>query len=92
MGLIIDQEFKSIIPPLAKEELQQLEKNLVNDGCRDALVLWQGIIVDGHNRYEICNRCQIRFETKDIELESREAAKRWIVTNQLGRRNLQPYQ
>lgn len=84
----IDPQFKALIPPLAPEELAQLETNLLADGCRDPLVTWKGTLLDGHNRYEICQRHKLKFKTKEIKLSDRDAAKDWIETNQLGRRNL----
>lgn len=86
----IDPEFQSLIPPLTDEERSQLERNLLSDGCRDPIVVWEGIILDGHNRYEICTRQKIDFNTVPISLPSREAAEDWIDANQLGRRNLSP--
>lgn len=90
--IIIDKEFQKLIPPLQDEEKIQLEENLIAEGCRDALVTWQGILLDGHNRYEICKRLKIPFRTLAIELPDREAAADWIDKNQLGRRNLNPDQ
>lgn len=87
----VDKEFKSLIPPLAKEEREQLEANIIADGCRDPLVVWQGILIDGHNRYEICTRNGIKFKTESMEFDSRNDAKIWIIQNQFGRRNLQPF-
>jgi N6-adenosine-specific RNA methylase IME4 len=37
--MIIDPEFKALIPPLAAEELAQLEANILRDGCRDPLIV-----------------------------------------------------
>ncbi len=84
----IDPEFRKLIPPLRPEELEQLETNLVAEGCRDPLVLWKGTLIDGHNRYEICTRLKIKFQTVEIVLASREHVLLWIAENQLGRRNL----
>jgi len=92
MRIKIDPEFKSLIPPLTTEEFTQLEKSIVSEGCRDALVLWDGIIVDGHNRYEICQKHGIPFKTTEMQFSDREEAKDWIDKNQLGRRNLTPDQ
>ena len=84
----IDPEFKNLIPPLTDEEHTQLEESLVREGCRDSLVVWQGTLIDGHNRYEICQKHDLLFKTIEKEFADRDAAKIWIVTNQLGRRNL----
>lgn len=86
--MIIDNHFQSLIPPLSAEEKAQLEENLKVEGCRDTLITWQGILLDGHNRFEICERLNIPFRTTEIELADRDAAKLWIIKNQFGRRNL----
>ncbi|MBS1828801.1 MAG: hypothetical protein JST93_26095 [Acidobacteria bacterium] len=87
-GIQINPEFRSLIGPLTKEERQQLEANLVAEGCRDPLVLWRGILLDGHNRFEICERLGIPYLTVEIDLPNDEAAKLWIEEHQIGRRNL----
>lgn len=86
--LQIDQEFKSIIPPLSKSEHFLLEESLKHDGCREPICLWNGVIVDGHNRYEICARLGIPFTTVLLSFSSRADAISWICLNQLSRRNL----
>lgn len=84
----IDPEFRALIAPLAPEEREQLEANLVEHGCRDPLVVWRGVLIDGHNRYEICERLKIKYRTVEVALPSREHVLLWIEENQLGRRNL----
>jgi site-specific DNA-methyltransferase (adenine-specific) len=86
--VIIDPEFRALIAPLKHEERMQLEANLIAHGCRDPLVVWRGTLIDGHNRYEICQRKMIRFRTVEMALPSREHVLLWIEENQLGRRNL----
>jgi len=85
---VIDDEFRSLIPPPDPGDLELLESNIISDGCRDPLAVWDGILIDGHNRYEICQRNGIEFQTVDISLDDRDAAKLWIIDNQFGRRNL----
>ena len=86
--LEIDQEFKTLIRPLRRDEYLQLEVNLTIDGCREPIATWNNIIVDGHNRYEICNRLHIPYAVREMPFENREQAIVWICTNQLGRRNI----
>lgn len=88
MQLRIDPEFKDIIPPLTDEEYKQLEENVKSEGCRDALVVWNGIIIDGHNRYKICQENDIKFKTTEKQFEERNMVREWIIRNQFGRRNL----
>ena len=90
MKLTIDPEFKALLPPLSSEEIAQLEVNLTKYGCRDALVTWNGTIVDGHNRYEICTRKKIPFKTVAIKFADRDAAMDWMDANAIGKRNLTP--
>lgn len=86
--LIIDPVLKSLIPPLSDEEFKQLEENIKNEGCRDALVIWKGTIVDGHNRYKICQGNSIPFKTEEKKFADRDEVAEWIILNQFGRRNL----
>ncbi|WP_414624396.1 hypothetical protein [Calothrix sp. CCY 0018] len=91
-GLQIDSEFKNLIPPLSVEEKLQLEANLKEFGCIDPLVVWKdkSILLDGHNRYDLCTKNQISYKIVEIDMVSRDAAICWIVNNQLGRRNTTP--
>ena len=84
----IDPEFKGLIPPLSSDEYALLEANIIERGCRDALVLWGSILIDGHNRFEICQKHRISFEVRQEEFASRDDVLLWIIENQLGRRNL----
>lgn len=86
----IDPEFQSYIPALSDEERHQLEQNIIADGCRDPLIVWGDILIDGHNRYEICTRLGLPFETAQKDFPDREAALDWMDAHQLGRRNLTP--
>jgi hypothetical protein len=90
-ALRIDAEFQKLIPPLADEERKQLEENILKDGCRDPLVVWDGVLIDGHNRHEICSKAGVKFQTKSMTFASRDEAKLWIIDNQFGRRNLAPF-
>lgn len=90
--LIIDPEFRDLIPPLNEEELKLLEASLVADGCESPLIVWNGMIVDGHNRYAICRKHEIPFAIQEKDFSSRDDAMLWMLRNQLGRRNLNPYQ
>ena len=93
-ALKIDPEFQGKIPPLTFEELNQLEANILRDGrIINPIIVWQGLIVDGHNRYTIAKKHpEIPFTVHEKEFASRYEAIIWICKNQLGRRNLTPEQ
>jgi len=88
MQIKIDTEFKKLIPPLSGEEYSQLEQNIIDDGCRDPIVIWNDTIVDGHNRHKICTDNNIEFKTESIEFDSREDVIIWMIYNQFGKRNI----
>ena len=90
--LQIDPEFASIIPPLTPDEFSLLEQSIIDEGCRDAIVVWGNIIIDGHNRYRICTAHNIPYRTKPIDFASRSDAMLWMFQNQLARRNLTDFQ
>ena len=57
MELRIDPEFEGKIPPLTEEEFQQLESNILADGIViNPIIVWDGVIIDGHNRYRIVGK------------------------------------
>jgi hypothetical protein len=89
--LTIDKEFAGLCPDLTTEEATQLEASIAADGCRDEIVVWanhKDTILDGHHRYEICDRLGKTFKTTALRFETREECIEWIIANQLGRRNL----
>lgn len=90
--LSIDPEFRDLIPPLTQEERCMLEDSIVKNGCDSPLIIWNGMIVDGHNRYAICQKHAIAFAVSEKEFENRDDVLLWIITNQLGRRNLTSFQ
>ena len=93
-NLRIDPEFASKIPSLREEERKQLEENILADGVViNPLIVWNSVIVDGHNRYRILQQHpEIQFTTYEKAFSDRYAAIAWICKNQLGRRNLTPQQ
>lgn len=90
MDLKIDPVFSEKIPPLTPEELEQLEANILEEGAViNPLIVWNGVIVDGHNRYRILQKHpEIIFHVYEKEFSDRYEVIAWICKNQLGRRNL----
>ena len=92
MNININEKLKALIPPLAEDERKQLENNIIADGCRDPLVVWKSekgdILVDGHNRHEICERNSIKYDVTHKHFDSEVDVRIWMRKNQMGRRNL----
>ena len=89
--LTISPKFEKALPPLQEAELSQLREKLLTEGCRDALVVFHGTLIDGHSRYRICHECGIPFAITELEREDEEEAYLWVVENQLGRRNVSDF-
>jgi protein gp37 len=90
--LTINTEFQSLIPPLTREEYSILKQSIDEEGCRESIMVWNGTIIDGHNRYQICKELDVEFSTDLADFSSEDEARLWIINNQLGRRNLQDFQ
>jgi ParB-like chromosome segregation protein Spo0J len=88
MNLKIDPEFKAICRKLTQDEYNGLEADIKEFGCNDPILLWDGVIIDGHNRYEICQKHGIDFRTLSLHFDSRADALLYMIDHQLARRNL----
>ena len=92
-SIVIDRELQEWISPLSTDEYAQLKQNILQNGCLDKLLVWKKsaqeyILVDGHNRYQICKDLGISFQIAILEFPDKEAAKLFMLTHQMGRRNL----
>ena len=88
--LIIDPEFKFLLPELDKKTLALLEENLLEHGIRDPIVVWNDTIIDGHNRYALATKHDLPFTTVNKEFDTRDEVLIWIINTQVSRRNLSP--
>lgn len=50
------------------------------------------VLIDGHNRYEICTKFGIDYKIHVVSYESLDQVKDFMIDNQLGRRNITPEQ
>lgn len=93
MDIVVNEELKAYIDPLTPEEYEALERSLLAEGCRDALVLWGNVLVDGHNRYEICRKHGLPFQTvQHARFGSIEDVYLWMIDHHLGRRSVSTFQ
>jgi len=90
--LKIDPELRDYVPALKEDEYLSLRDQIIEQGCMDPLTVWDGFIVDGHNRYRICRENNIPFAINEVSFPDKAHAKKWMADRQLGRRNLNPYQ
>ena len=93
MEIRIDEGLRAYIDPLTEDESAALERSLLAEGCRDALVLWGDLLIDGHNRYALCRKHNIPFETRqNTSFKSIEDVYLWMIENHLGRRSVSDFQ
>ena len=93
MDIVVNQELKAYIDPLTPEEHEALERSLLAEGCRDALVLWGDLLIDGHNRYEICRKHGLPFQTvQNKRFKDIEDVHLWMIEQHLGRRSVSDFQ
>jgi len=89
----IKMVFENLLPPHSDEEVEQLERNILNDGeIRDPLVIWNNgnanILVDGFIRHQIAVKHNLKCPIIFYDFKSEKEVRTFILTNQLGRRNL----
>lgn len=93
MNITVKEELRVYIDPLTPEEHDALERSILAEGCRDALVLWGDVLVDGHNRYGICQKHGIPFQTmQHPHFKSMDDVHLWMIDQHLGRRSVSDFQ
>ena len=93
MHIVVNPELKAYIDPLTADEYAALERSILAEGCRDALVLWGEVLVDGHNRYGICQKHGLPFQTvQNTRFQSMQDVHLWMIEQHLGRRSVSDFQ
>lgn len=93
MNIIVNPELQAYIDPLTPDEHDALERSMLTEGCRDALVLWGETLVDGHNRYGICQKHGLPYQTvQNTRFQSIEDVHLWMIDQHLGRRSISDFQ
>jgi uncharacterized small protein (DUF1192 family) len=91
--IVVNEDLKAYIDPLTPDEHEALERSLLAEGCRDALVLWGNVLVDGHNRFGICQKHGIAFQTvQNPRFKTIEDVHLWMIDQHLGRRSVSDFQ
>lgn len=93
MDIVVNEELKAYIDPMTPEEYDALERSILAEGCRDALVLWGETLVDGHHRYSVCRKHGLPFQTmQNTQFRSMDDVHLWMIDQHLGRRSVSPFQ
>ena len=91
MELKINTTYRDLLDPIPVEAHEALEHSIIKDGLLNPIITWNGTIIDGHNRYEICRKLDIEFDTIEMSFKDSDDAKLWILRNQMARRNMTDY-
>ena len=86
--LKVNYKFKNLIPPLTAEEMAGLEQDILANGVREPIVIWNNTIIDGHHRYAICQKHGLPFTTRGESFSSEAEAIAWMIKEQFNRRNM----
>ena len=93
MEPIIDEVLSHVFPPLPLMDEMLLAESIKENGVIHPLIIWKGkgILVDGHNRFKICKELGLPYSTQEMDFADANAAKTWMIKNQLGRRNVNAF-
>ena len=93
MELKIAEGLKAYIDPLTPDEHESLERSILAEGCRDSLVVWGDLLIDGHNRYGICRKHGLPFNTvQATQFKNMDDVHLWMIDQHLGRRSVSDFQ
>jgi len=93
MNIVVNEDLKAYIDPLTADEYASLEQSILAEGCRDALVLWGEVLIDGHNRYGICQKHGLPFNTvQNTRFKTMDDVHLWMIDQHLGRRSVSDFQ
>jgi len=92
--LKINPEYRKLVPPIGPEEYRALEIDIIaNQGCFESIKInKKDEILDGHNRFEICNKYALYFDTDVIDLPSVLDEEIYVIKTNLLRRQLTDFQ
>jgi hypothetical protein len=89
----ISPAFAELLPPLTDEQYTALEVDILHNGCYSPVIVDEDMtIVDGHHRYEICEKHGIPYQMAVFAFENDLEAQRWALNTQKARRNLSTWE
>ena len=90
---VVLPEMEQLLPPLSAEQFSALEEDILENGCYAPVIVNEDIvIVDGHNRFRICEKHGLPFKMLIFSFADLLEAKQWALDTQKGRRNLDKWE
>ncbi len=86
---VVLSEMEELLPPLIVEQFSALERDILENGYYSPIIInEERIIIDGHNRFRICEKHGLPFKMLMFSFRDLLEAKQWALDTQQSRRNL----
>ena len=90
---VVLPEMEQLLPPLSGEQFSSLENDILENGCYAPIIVNEDmVIVDGHNRFRICEKHGLPYKMLVFSFVGLLEAKQWALDTQKGRRNLDKWE
>ena len=90
---VVLPEMEELLPSLSAEQFSALESDILENGCYAPVIVNEDmVIIDGHNRFRICEKHGLPFRMLVFSFADLLEAKQWALDTQKGRRNLEKWE
>lgn len=90
---VVLPEMEQLLPPLSGEQFSSLESDILENGCYAPIIVNEDmVIIDGHNRFRICEKHGLPYKMLAFSFADLLEAKQWALDTQKGRRNLDKWE
>ena len=90
---VVLPEVEQLLPPLSGEQFFALESDILENGCYTPIIVNEDmVIIDGHNRFHICEKHGLPYRILVFSFADLLEAKQWALDTQKGRRNLDKWE
>ncbi len=73
-----DPEIMRLSIPISQDQTRKLESSIMEHGCLEPIVVWNGVILDGHKRYKMCIDEGISFDIREVKFKNLSEAAVWV--------------
>ena len=90
---VVLPEMEQLLPPLSGEQFSALERDILENGCYAPIIVNEDmVIIDGHNRFRVCEKHGLPYRMLVFSFADLLEAKQWALDTQKGRRNLDKWE
>lgn len=90
---VVLPEMEELLPSLSAEQFSALESDILENGCYAPVIVNEDmVIIDGHNRFRICEKHGLPFRMLVFSFADLLEVKQWALDTQKGRRNLEKWE